>query len=208
VSPPINSIICGKTDGTANFAVAFVDLSSGVETQMWVYSTIEDAGNDKSDTGTNSTAGIGEDGEDAIVAIVNGVIEVRRQLKDVASSVSSRGPIATVLMGSLHQKTRSVIQKRTSRVLVYPGIEDYPDADAYEKWLVNLENLSTTTEEELPQGLRFDVATLSDCEVAASKIPYPRLPYVYVIRILFLWYVSRSTTEPLTAQRYSRCPML
>jgi hypothetical protein len=178
VSPLLDLRPATPVKDISRFGAAFLDLSSGIETQMWMYSTAEDIHNKRRNQESNDEVTIAEEDEGNVVAVVEAAMTVHSQMEDLkVEGIAGRPSFPTILVGSLHQWTRSVIKNRMSRIVSYPGAEDMEqDVDSYEKWLVNLDNLPAM-QGELPPGLAFDHATLSDCEIAATKIPYPRLPY-------------------------------
>jgi hypothetical protein len=185
VSPSLNSL---EHTTNANFAAAFFDLSTGTETHMWMYSTTEDIDNRGDPAGSGS--GNSADGEDNIVAIIDGAIDIQVQMANTTSTTTP--PPTTIIVGSLHKKTRSIIERRTSRIVPYPGEET--TVYYYDKWLMDVKSLPTATQ-QLPPGMRWDTATLSDCEIAAAKIPYPRLPYVNLAESPTLAFPSLQSTN-------------
>lgn len=136
------------------FTAAYLDYSGGPDTQMWLYSTLED-----------------HNGKDAANP------EYREQLQELAQEVIrigaeyGKGTVypGGLLLGSLNTHVRKILEglKRVrGRATGY-----------YDKWLFKAEGLSGT-DSELPEGMRWDTATLADCEIVVARTDIPRTPYV------------------------------
>lgn len=100
--------------------------------------------------------------EEQLQAMVCELILMRKQ-----ADPEGKYPTA-LLLGSLHAEMRAILQK-TGRVVPRP-------TGLYDKWLFRVEHLPRA-ELLLSEGMRWDHATFSDCEVVVSRTDIPRTAY-------------------------------
>lgn len=133
------------------FTAAYVDVSHGPETQMWLFSTLE--------TET-------EEQDESVDEVL-----YRSQLDLVVSSVSHLaesygGRLAhrdAVLLGTLHSRVRRLLGET-----VTPR-----KTGLYDKWIFKAEGLSEASG-DLEEGMSWDVARERDLEIAISRTHIPR----------------------------------
>ncbi|KFA53267.1 hypothetical protein S40293_04719 [Stachybotrys chartarum IBT 40293] len=140
------------SDPPSSFSVSYVDVSGGPETQMWLYSTME-----------NGTAGgsVRTDSEEQLNAIVQEIVQLKIEFGRECVYPGH------VLLGTLHSGVRAVLEKSGR---IYPR-----DTGDYDKWLFKIEELPTA-ETPLPEDMVWGVASLQDCEVVVSRTNLPRKP--------------------------------
>jgi len=137
----------------SKFTVLYGDFSDSTETQMFMYSTLEDK------PLAEHTAEDRAEYEEQLRAVVDGLIHLRNEFDP-----ESKYP-TTLLLGSLHADVRAILEK-TGRVLPRP-------TGAYDKWLFRVEDLPRA-ESPLPDGMHWDHASFSDCEIVVSRTDIPR----------------------------------
>ena len=131
--------------------VAYVDMAGGPDTQMWMYSTLEDA------RVTDVPAG---EYDRQLEALAQRLVQMRHE-----HGKELRYP-GCVLLGSVHSDTRKMLE-RCGRVR--------PRATGdYDKWLFR-EELLPQRDAPLPDGMHWDKANLADCEMVVSIATVPRL---------------------------------
>ncbi|KAJ0160407.1 hypothetical protein CTA2_8011 [Colletotrichum tanaceti] len=148
-----------KNDSSSSFAVAYLDFGSGQETQLFIYSTLEDA-----DGAAVATDEEREAGERHIAAALDAVGRVSREQQP-----DNRAYPGACLVGTLATATRDVMIRRGARVR--------PRADyEYEKWLFRVEEIPDFHLDvvPLPEGATWASATERDCEVVISRTTIPR----------------------------------
>lgn len=138
---------------TGSFTATWFDLSNGPDTQMWLYSTLED----------DTVTGIEEsEYERQLTSVVNEIIRLKKEYeKDTYYP-------GCILLGTLHSRVRQLLE-RSGRV--QPRV-----TGNYDKWLFRLENLPVA-EVPLPEGMFWDTATLEDCHLVVSRTDIPRRAY-------------------------------
>ncbi|TID02839.1 hypothetical protein CH35J_004551 [Colletotrichum higginsianum] len=142
----------GLPDKKTSFTVAYLDFGSNNETQLFVYSTLED--------GAVATDEEREAGERHIMAALDAVRQVSDEQPD------NRAYPGACLVGTLATVTRDVMIRRGARVK--------PRADyEYEKWLFRVEEIPEF-DAVLPEGATWASATERDCEVVISRTTVPR----------------------------------
>ncbi|KAK4251881.1 hypothetical protein C7999DRAFT_27563 [Corynascus novoguineensis] len=192
-------------DCGSHVAVAFVDLSSGRETQVWVYSSLEDGErhdktNDESDDavragGSRFASWAGERTEqeeealDLVLAVLRRVRATAAATISSSSSSSSSGPQAEeenkeggmirtgeVLVGSMHESVRQGLLARGVRMR--KSINEPPNAewDFYGKWLFRVENLPLPADHPLPEGMRWDRIGVEDIDLVLERTVIKRRP--------------------------------
>ena len=137
-----------------HFAAAYLDPAAGPETQMWIYSTLEDGGLSPEDTETASQQ-------------VSHVVNHARKLgKGYKGELAFPGGI---LIGSIHSSV--------SKALKNAGISfEWRSEYGYDKWLFRVEDLPPLPS-YLPDGMHWSTATRDDCLVAISRNDLPRQVY-------------------------------
>jgi hypothetical protein len=132
------------------FTVAYLDFSGGPETQMWLYSTLED-----------------HDGRGARDAVYRAQLEaltheiLRLGEEYGKSTVYPEG----LLLGSINTHVRRILEDMR-RIRGRP-------TGFYDKWLFQATDLPKLSE-DLPDGMSWDVATLEDCEIVVARTDIPR----------------------------------
>ena len=137
---------------TIHFTAAFLDPATSPETQMWVYSTLEDG--EVSDSDREVCA-------EQIVAVVE---EARRIGNAYDGEMAYPG---NLLVGTLHSAIQEVMKEK--------GIKFKSNsADlGSNKWLFRMEDLPSG-EVDLADGLHWSPATHEDCQIAISRTYLPR----------------------------------
>ncbi|KND88583.1 hypothetical protein TOPH_06681 [Tolypocladium ophioglossoides CBS 100239] len=143
-------------DGSAKpraFTVVYVNCSAAPETQMFMYSTLED----------KSQGAISDDDRSEHGAQLDSVMEVLIRLR-TEFDLESISPNC-LLLGGLHSDVRAILEK-SGRVRPRPS-------GYYDKWLFRVEGLPQS-ELPLPEGMHWDGATLADCMLVVSRTHLPR----------------------------------
>lgn len=138
------------------YTAAYLDFSrSG--TQMFVYSTLEHPRNGD-DTSNDDLY------EQQVAELVQEVIDLRKQYgKELLFTNPER-----ILIGSLHSKIRSILEKLEGRVESRPS-------GLFDKWLMKRDELPLLGD-SLPSGMSFDSASFEDCRIICSRTDIPRTP--------------------------------
>ena len=151
VASETDHLLNGEVPGTTKIAVAFLDFPSGPETEMWLYSSLEDGQVQGEDL---------EYCEEQIEALFGKVREVSLEYDQ------EKAYPGAVLLGTLNSAVREVMERRGLPVLPRP-------TGNYDKWLFRLDELPDEGV-SLPEGMRWDRASLDDCKVAVSRTNIPR----------------------------------
>jgi len=159
-TPSSHVVFVGGSDDAAQtatkidaFAAAYVDFSRGLETQMWMYSTLEDG---QADDATLLLC------EDQIVTLVAEVGRISSQFTEQRAYPNS------VLIGTLNAVVRSAMEKRGICVRARSAL-------GYEKWLVKVDDLPA--EDVLPDGMTWAAVTAADCVLVLSRTAIQRQVY-------------------------------
>lgn len=142
--------------GSEPFTAAYLDLSRGPETNLWMYSTLEDS--HLPDTSTPSLT-LDETAlcESQIMAVTD---EVKRQ----GRAHGQLGYPNAILVGTLNNVVREVIRKHGAQVTLRSD---------YNKFIFRKDCLPPGG--GLPQGMQFDEdASFEDCRIAKSRSHIPR----------------------------------
>lgn len=146
-----------KSTKTKHFAVTFVDLLGGPDTQMWFYSSMEAADYE------NLSQSELHIHETHIMKCVYALVQIRKRFAcDLAYGNS-------VLLGSLHSEVCKILIKN-KRILPLPS-------GKYDKWLFKVQDIPSW-DMPLWEGMYWAEASLGDCQIAASRTDLPRPPYV------------------------------
>ncbi|POR36251.1 Uncharacterized protein TPAR_03544 [Tolypocladium paradoxum] len=138
------------------FTAVYANFSIATETQMFMYSTLED----------KSLGDFTTDDQSEHEAQLDGVMEVLIRLR---TDIDSESLYPTyLLLGSVHSDVRAILEK-SGRVRPRPS-------GNYDKWLFRVEDLPQS-EPPLPEGMHWDGATLSDCKLVVSRTDIPRTAY-------------------------------
>ncbi|KAH6604460.1 hypothetical protein Trco_006167 [Trichoderma cornu-damae] len=136
------------------YSAAYLDFSRQ-ETQMYIYSTLENSRN-RDDTSNRELY------EQQLAELVQEVIRLR---KEYGPELLFTNP-DRILIGALHSETRSILEKFQGRVEPRPtGI--------YDKWLIMRDQLPFL-DESLPPGMYWDSADLDDCRTIVSRTDIPQ----------------------------------
>ncbi|KXH66671.1 acetyltransferase [Colletotrichum salicis] len=139
-----------------NFCAAYLDFGSTKETQLFMYSTLEDTPSKPLTDKDKKTA------ESQITAILDAVTQVSKEQPD------NRTLPGAVLVGTLATATRDAILRAGVRVTPR---QDYE----YEKWLFRVDEIPDFEDGvTLPEGATWGPATERDCEIVVSKTDIPR----------------------------------
>ncbi|KAH0443622.1 acetyltransferase [Colletotrichum camelliae] len=139
-----------------NFAAAYLDFGSGIETSLFMYSTLED---NPASSVSVSAADL-EVCDAQIGAVVDAVKAVAREQPE------HRAYPGRCLVGTLATAVKEAM------VRCGVGIEARQEYE-YEKWLFRVEDVREV-EVELPKGARWERADERDCEVVISRTSIPR----------------------------------
>ncbi|GKT47825.1 uncharacterized protein ColSpa_08006 [Colletotrichum spaethianum] len=142
----------GQSPSQRNFTAAYLDFGSNIETQLFIYSTLED--------GTITDGQEREAAELQIMAAIDAVKQVSREQPD------NRAYPGGCLVGTLATVTRETMIKRGVVVKQRAVYE-------YEKWLFRVDEVPEF-EVTLPEGATWAPATERDCEVVISRTTVPR----------------------------------
>lgn len=142
---------------SARFTAAYVDYGGGPDTQMWLFSTLEEV----------------EKPSDADKA------EYRLQIEELVRELVKLGKEygkptvypGGLLLGSLHTAVRDV--------LIDLGRAAPRATGFYDKWLFQAKGFPEN-DAPLPDGMRWDTASLDDCRIVVSRTDIPRVAYVCV----------------------------
>ncbi|KAJ6438852.1 transmembrane alpha-helix domain-containing protein [Purpureocillium lavendulum] len=137
----------------SKFTVVYGDYTNSADAQSFVYSTLEDKPT------TTYPATERAEYEEQLLAVVKEMTGLRNGFDPECEYPT------TVLVGSLHADVRAILEK-TGRVHPRP-------TGAYDKWLFRVEDLPQA-ESPLPDGMHWDHASLSDCQVVVSRTDIPR----------------------------------
>lgn len=151
-------------DDTGHFAAAYVDISQGPETQVWVYSSLEPSaavtvasagGDHEGSEDLYSWAKLGSDGGEGRVRsaeeeeALDLVLALFRRIRKIAAGGPGGGgdggdattAPAPVLAGTVHEILRHGLLVRGVRLLKPSGISAERDWEVCGKWLFRLEDL-------------------------------------------------------------------
>lgn len=157
-SPTARTIVVAEDDfdETPNFprrfTAAYIDVGRGRDTQMWLYSTLENTRN-------ANDAQAAKVCEEQLTLLINETIKVGKEYG---------GPLSwpdSVLLGTLHSSVREIMMK-TGRVEPRP-------TGLYDKWLFKVETIPHKGD-DLPDGMHWSTANVADCKVVISRTDIPR----------------------------------
>lgn len=167
-----------------HFAAACVDLSRAPETEVWVYSSLEDGINrrDGSGAGLGGQGRSGVNGDRGDEHDEMGKEEEEKQAMDLVLAVLKRiGAIAAatesgrqedgmkVLIGSLHETIRQGLLARGVKMDKSANIGPELEWEFCGKWLFRVEDLPVAGDEGLPEGMRWDRVTKVDVETIRAR---------------------------------------
>lgn len=145
----------GRPQHERLFTAAYLDLSGGPETQMWLYSTLENA---KLPPSRDDEAYYRKQLSELVRAVTSLVTEYGSEALHYPGGL---------LLGTLSTPVRRLLEDMNR---VRPRATGY-----YDKWLFRAEDLPPEGElAELPRGMRWDTATLADCEIVVARTDIPR----------------------------------
>ncbi|PNY29606.1 Uncharacterized protein TCAP_00476 [Tolypocladium capitatum] len=143
----------GRSAKPRAFTVVYANFSVSTETQMFMYSTLED----------KSRGAISDDDRSEHEAQLDHVMEALIRLRTELDPESVYP--SCLLLGSVHSDVRAIIEK-SGRVRPRPSGD-------YDKWLFRVEDLPQS-ESPLPEGMHWRGTTLADCELVVSRTDIPR----------------------------------
>jgi hypothetical protein len=135
-----------------DFAVAYLDLSRGPETEMWLYSSIENPGIDGNSTVCEEQ-----------------ILELLKRVRDIESQIAQdrRQWPGKVLIGTLHEKILGILEKHA--MVKEKTYEHF-------KFIFKVENLPTGAP-LLDKELSYSTVKLSDIPLILSRTHIPRQEY-------------------------------
>ncbi|KAK2017647.1 hypothetical protein LZ32DRAFT_600431 [Colletotrichum eremochloae] len=148
-----------------HFTVAYLDFGSDKETQLFMYSTLED------EDGAAISCEKEKEREVAelqIMAVLEAVRQVSREQPDGGGG--GRAYPGACLVGTLATATRAAMVRRGATVRPRASYE-------YEKWLFRVEEVPDEVgpdSAQLPEGATWGPATERDCEVVIARTDIPR----------------------------------
>ncbi|KAJ0121660.1 hypothetical protein J7T55_008827 [Diaporthe amygdali] len=167
----------GDRQGHANprhFAAAYLDLSKGPETEMYFFSSLEDA--------TDLTA-VPDDEVEHVLDLAVALFQRARLIAQAAASSgayklfrgASGASAGGVMVGGLHQPTYELLRERRGLTSSYWNPHDV--------WLFRLDRLPALGEGPVGlragdpggQGLRWDVVRREDVPLIASRTKIPKV---------------------------------
>lgn len=184
-SPPRDGGDPGPGPGPRHFAAAYLDLSQHPETQMYLYSTLQDAGDD---TPADTSAELEDRALDLIMALLAHVRHVA-----AATAAEARHPLPEgdrgrgLMVGGLHERTYRLLVARRGVASSYWNPHDV--------WLFRVEDLppapppSTSSfllpgprdhhqqqqQQQEEEDLRWDVVREDDVPLIASRTKIPKV---------------------------------
>jgi hypothetical protein len=135
-----------------DFAVAYLDFSRGPETEMWLYSSIENPGTDWN----------------AIICEEQ-ILELLKRVRDIESQMAQdrREWPGVVLIGTLHEKILGILEKNS--MVKEKTYEHF-------KFIFKVENLPIGAP-LLDKELSYSTVKLSDIPLVLSRTHIPRKEY-------------------------------
>ncbi|KAK8055521.1 hypothetical protein PG993_000748, partial [Apiospora rasikravindrae] len=124
------------------FTAAFLDISRGPETQMWMYSTLERCGSN----GDENKRGVEEEERKAALGHAVSLLHAARRIRDHSPS-SPLGPC--VLAGTLSEVLRTALRDEAGIASSHVSL--------YDKWLLDVRELPLVNGQEplLEPGMRW-----------------------------------------------------
>ncbi|KAK4168514.1 hypothetical protein QBC43DRAFT_101011 [Cladorrhinum sp. PSN259] len=146
-----------------HFAAAYVDLSRGLETQVWLYSTIEDTFSSSADELCHC--------DSQIIALLGdiGAIQQKHDAKNVGSTTPSS---PWVLFGSLNEVIRLRMLAHGVRMSKSPNVPDDLEWEFCDKWVFRLQDLNPG--EGLKEGMSWDRIRREDVKFVQSRTTISR----------------------------------
>lgn len=131
-----------------SFSVTYVDVAGGPDTQMWLYSTLQD----------DPTAKLGiEDSREQLKSISDTIIKLCREYgKDTFYPHS-------LILGSLESNVQAILAESGR-------IQSRGD---YDKWIFDFPDIPEPAS-VLQDGMIYGTASMDDCRVVASRTHIPR----------------------------------
>lgn len=140
----------GGEAATAPFAAAYLDLSRGPETEIWLYASLE--------RGSSSLASPQPQGWPLMEAApVLAMLARVRAVRDMWAAPRALGP--AVLAGALAERTRAAL---TTAGVVFPTV------GVFDKWLLRPEGLPAPAL-SLPPGMRWATVRSADLGLVLSR---------------------------------------
>lgn len=157
----------------AKFTAVYVDLAGGPETQMWLYSTIEDGEKENNQRSADDMRVY----EQQMEALVKEMIRLSKEYGKPLALPNG------VLLGTLNTRVRRILE----------GMNRIKGRETgyYDKWLFKGHDFPSEGE-ELPLGLKWDTATFEDCKIVVARTDIPRTPWV---SFPFLYYRMSVLTQ-------------
>ena len=143
-----------EANGGKHFTTAYLDPAAGPETQMWIYSTLEDGGLSLEGTETASRL---------VASVVNHSKSIGREHSEKLAYPGG------ILLGSLHSSVKEVME---ATGISFSGRSKL----GYDKWIFKVDELPSG-ELSLPDGMHWSPATREDCVMATSRTDIARDPY-------------------------------
>lgn len=148
------SLAAGATEINGPFTACFLELGAKPDTQLWIYSTLEDEPQDELERRSD--------------LYVSQILRLVQELESIYDGYDGQGNAfgSAVLLGSVHTRIFDILDAK--------GLIDAKKAGTFQKWLFRSQDLPSSVQ-ELPQGLSWGTATEDDCRaaIAGSTVPRP-----------------------------------
>ncbi|KAK7969055.1 hypothetical protein PG988_008128 [Apiospora saccharicola] len=164
----VKGVAVAATEHHHPFTAAYLDISRGPETQMWMYSTLERCGHNSADRDEKTV----KQRQDALGHAVSVLGTVRRLKDEYAAVPSHSSPLGPcVLVGTVSEALRTALQDEA-------GIAS-GNVSPYNKWLLDVRNLPPPADERegrplLDPGMRWGMVRSGDIPLVLSRSDVPR----------------------------------
>ena len=152
-------------DAGRHFAAAYLDLTRGLETECWLYTTLEDSdGADADDDAARAAC------DDLVLALL-------RRARTIAARTPSRpGGSGSMLLGGVNEIVRTRLLARAVRMAKTPAVPADVEWDWCGKWLFRVDELGAAVAEQsgLPEGMRWDTLRQEDVRTVQARTSIPR----------------------------------
>lgn len=176
-------------NNTKHFAAAYVDLSKGPETEVILYSTLQDhpaegdgTDDDDADTNRGKHMPLSSLPDEEVEHVLDLIISIFRRIQKIAAAAAAEGSYTLhrphgTMVGGLHEGTYQLLVKRRGLRSSYWNPHDV--------WLFRLDRLpaaaTTTTDSSkantatISGSMRWDVVRREDVPLIASRTKIPKV---------------------------------